>query len=145
LAPGALGDDAIFDAMTNVFAASAAGRTYIELYNQHSGEMGQLGLNDPGLLWDAFGTLQNFLPGLEALVTGRGHELVVTQAMVDDALDIWQRLAAAGSPGLAAAVNAELAKSNNLQDFVGMSFDAWARAIGVQPPAKVTYLPVVGR
>jgi hypothetical protein len=84
------------------------------------------------------------MPGLEALVTGRGSEVVVTQAMVDDALDIWQRLAAGASPALAADINAELTQHNDLQDFVGMSFDEWAEAIGVQPPT-VIFLPSVYR
>jgi hypothetical protein len=106
--------------------------------------MGQLGLADLELLWDAFGALQNFLPGLEALVTGRGDEMLVTQQMVDDALDIWQRLAAAGSPELADTINSELAKYNNLDDFVGLSFDQWARAIGVELPEFI-FLPVIER
>jgi hypothetical protein len=107
--------------------------------------MGQLGIQDSQLLWDAAGTLQNFLPGLEALVTGRGSEQVVTQEMVEDALDIWQRLAAAGSPELATAINGKLAQYHNLQDFVGMTFDEWALAIGVQPPSHPVYLPVIIR
>jgi hypothetical protein len=28
-------------------------------------------------MWDAYGTLQNFMPGLEALVMGRGNEVRV--------------------------------------------------------------------
>ncbi len=140
-----LGDEAIFGGLHGLFAATPNGQAYIDLYWQHGAEMGRLGLDDPGLLWDASGTLQNFLPGLEALVTGRGDEVMVTQAMVDDALDIWQRLAAAGSPALAGAIQAELAKYNNLQDFVGLSFDDWARAINVNPPPETTYLPAVFR
>jgi hypothetical protein len=84
------------------------------------------------------------MPGLEALVTGRGGEVVVTQAMVDDALAVWQRVAALGSPALADAINTRLAQYHNLQDFVGLTFDEWAAAIGVQPPT-VIYLPVVHR
>ena len=103
--------------------------------------MGQIGLDDPALLWDAFGTLQNFRPGLEALVAGRGDEHVVTQAMVAEVLDIWQRPVAAGSPALAAAVNAELVQSDNLQDCVGLTFDQSAEAICVNPPPEVLYLP----
>jgi hypothetical protein len=67
------------------------------------------------------------------------------QATVDDALHVWQQLAAAGSPALAAAINAKLAKYDNLQDFVGMTFDEWALAIGVNPPGNQTYLPVIVR
>jgi hypothetical protein len=136
-----LGDLAIFEAMTALFSATPEGEYYITLYGQHGSEMGQLGLDDPLLLWDAYGTLQNFLPGLEALVTGRGDEVVVTQEMVDDALDIWQRLAAAGSPVRANTINTELEQYNNLQAFVGLTFNEWAAAIGVN--SYKVYLPVV--
>jgi hypothetical protein len=135
----------IFGAMTGLFAATSEGQQYIDLYHHHGGEMAQIGLNDPQLLWDAYGTLQNFLPGLEALVTGRGDEIVVTQKMVDDALSIWQRLADAGSPELAAAINAELVRYDSLRDFVGLSFDEWAESIGVTPPPEALYLPLVHR
>jgi hypothetical protein len=131
--------------MVALFSPSPGGQYYMDLYFEHGSEMGQLGLEDPQLLWDAYGTLQNFLPGLEALVTGQGSEVVVTQEMVDDALNVWQQLAAAGSPGLAATINGELAQYDNLQDFVGLTFDEWVLAIGVNPPGERVYLPVVRR
>jgi hypothetical protein len=140
-----LGDLAIFGTMTELFDAIPGGQYYIDLYRQHGSEMGQLGLDDPLLLWDAYGTLQNFLPGLEGLVTGQGDQFVVTQEMVNDALDIWQRLAAAGTPELAAMINNELAKYDDLQDFVGLTFNEWAVAIGVNPTVGRVYLPVVVR
>jgi hypothetical protein len=140
-----LPEPALFAAMHGLFATSAGGNHYINAYAQHGAEMGQIGLQDPALLWDAYGTLQNFLPGLEALVTGQGDQLVVTQEMVDDALDIWQRLAAAGSPALAATINGELAQYNNLQYFVGLTFDEWAVTIGVNPSSPRIYLPIVVR
>jgi hypothetical protein len=141
--PGPLSDLEIFLAMTPLFQGTAAGQNYIDLYGQHFQEMTGIVLDDTGLLWDSFGTLQNFLPGLEALVSGRGDEVLVTQEMVDDALDIWQRLAAAGSPTLAATINNQLAQYNDLQDFVGLTFDEWAQAIGVNPPAENIYLPII--
>jgi hypothetical protein len=140
-----LPEPALFAALHALFATSAGGNHYIIAYAQYGAEMGQIGLQDPALLWDAYGTLQNFLPGLEALVTGQGDQFVVTQGMVDDALDIWQRLAAAGSPPLAATINGELAQYNNLQDFVGLTFAEWALAIGVNPTPERVYLPVVVR
>lgn len=136
-----LNDSGIFGGMMHLFSATAGGQHYIDLYVQHGSEMGQLGLDDPGSLWDAYGTLQNFLPGLEALVTGRGDEVIVTREMVDDALNVWQQLAAAGSPALTAVINTELAQYNNLQDFVGLTFNEWAAALGVNPYQN--YLPVV--
>ncbi|MGD8626691.1 MAG: hypothetical protein PVJ34_19295, partial [Anaerolineae bacterium] len=140
----ALDDLSIFGAITSVFAGTPEGQAYLGLYAQYGSEMGQIGLDDPQLLWDAYGTLQNFLPGVEALVTGHGDEVLITQEMVDQAYDLWTRLAAAASPGLAATINDELATYNNLQDFVGLSFDDWALAVGVRPP-KFVYLPLVAR
>jgi hypothetical protein len=131
--------------MAGLFSQTTGGQHYIDLYFDHITEMGQLGLDDLDLLADAYGTLQNFLPGLEALVTGNGDQIIVTQEMVDDALDIWTRLAAAASPSLANAISTELTQTNNLQDFVGMSFDEWAKAIGVEPPPELIYLPFVSR
>jgi hypothetical protein len=96
-------------------------------------------------MWDGYGTLQNFMPGLEGLVTGSGDEFIVTQEMVDDALDIWTRIAAVAGPDLANTVNTQLAQTNNLQEFVGLSFDEWAVEIGVDPPADGVYLPAVFR
>jgi hypothetical protein len=140
-----LGDEAIFEGMNMLFAASPGGDYYIDLYGQHGSEMGKIGLDDPQLLWDAYGTLQNFLPGLEALVQGRGNDLIVTQEMVDDALDIWQRTAAAASPALAATINTELARYDNLQDFVGLTFAEWFVVIGGEPPVNHIYLPMITR
>lgn len=138
--PGTLSDASIFAGMTRLFDGSAAGRGWIDGYAQHGREMGRIGIQDPLLLWDAYGTLQNFMPGLEALVTGRGDEVLVTQEMVDDALDVWQRIAAAASPDLALAINSELLRFNNLQEFVGMSFADWAEEIGVHTERR--YFPL---
>lgn len=135
-----LTDPGVFDAMAALFSIREAGHFYHDLYVTHGAEMGQIALDDPVLAWDAYGVLQNHMAGLEALVTGTGDELLIDQGMADAALDLWQRIAAAGSPGLANDINAELAKYNNLQDFVGMSFDEWAEAIGVGTPATVDML-----
>jgi hypothetical protein len=144
---GPLDDQAIFRAMDAAFDATPAGGVYVDLYAEHGAEMGQIGLDDPALLLDAYGTLQNFMPGLEALLTGQGDTLVVTQDMVDDALDIWQRIAAAASPELAGEINTRLALYNNLQDFEGLTFAEWAAAIGVYVAVSdhTLYLPVVER
>ena len=103
-------DSAVFGAWRQMFEQSEGGRYYIDFYARYGSEMGALGLADRELLWDAFGVLQNFMPGLEAMVQGRGDEIMVTQEMVDDALDIWQRLAAAGSVELAERIGLELVR-----------------------------------
>jgi hypothetical protein len=132
-----LSDPEVFNALMNLFNFTADGQFYIDLFQTHGSEIGQIGLDDPVLAWDAYGVLQGFMPGLQALVTGTGDELLIDQDNVDSALDFWQRTAAAGSPDLANAINTELAKYNNLQDFVGLSYDEWANAIGVSTPAQL--------
>lgn len=142
LPPGS--EYATFAAMTDVFLATPEGERYTELYVQHQAEMLSIGAADPQLLWDSYQTLQDFMPGLAAMVSGQGSEVLVSQRMVDNALSVWQRMAAAASPELAQAINSELAQSNNLQDFVGLSFDEWALEIGVQPPGtRGVLLPLV--
>ena len=139
-------DSTVLAFLTSMFAKTTQGQTYIRQYNQYAAEMVAIGLADPSLTWDGYRTLQNFMPGLQALVEGRGEEVTVTQQQVDHALSIWQRMATQAGPELAAVINDELAKSNNLQDFVGMTFNEWATAIGVDPTgAKIEeiFLPVV--
>lgn len=142
---GPLDDEGVFKGMSMLFGQTAAGQNYIDLYLDHAAEMAQIGLDDPQLMWDGYGTLQNFMPGLEGLVTGRGDQFVVTQEMADDALDVWTRIAAAAGPDLANTINTQLAQYDNLQEFVGLSFDEWAVEIGVEPPGGGVYLPVVFR
>lgn len=129
-----LGDLAIFQGMGGIFLATQEGREYIQFYMEHGAEMGTIALDDPQFLWDAFGTLQNNLPGWEALVIGRGDEMIISQKIVDDNYDIWSRVAEAGSPALKQDVNDILTRFNNLQDFSGKTFSEWAEMMGVVPP-----------
>ncbi|MCA9971170.1 MAG: hypothetical protein KC425_13185, partial [Anaerolineales bacterium] len=142
---GASADDfLVFDRLTDLFYPSAGGQRYVDLYVTHAAEMGQIALHDPALLWDAYRTLRGFMPGLDALTAGQGSQVVVTQEMADNALDVWTRMAAVASPALTQVINQELAASNNLQDFVGLTFDEWAQAIGVTPGADYAlYLPII--
>jgi hypothetical protein len=140
-----LPDTAVLGGLSALFQASAGGRDYANLYFQHAEAMADAALSDPALVWESYLTLQNLLPGLEALVLGYGDNVTVTQAMVDQSLDIWIRLADAGSPELAAVIHNELARYNNLQDFVGLTFNQWAQALGVEPFDNRLYLPIVRR
>jgi hypothetical protein len=134
------------EGLTNLFGQTDAGLHYIYLYFEHAAEVADIGFADPSLIWDIYRTLHNFMPGLEALVTGQGSQVIVTQEMVDNALDIWQRFAAAASPGLAVTINQELSQYNQLQDFVGMTFDEWAMALGVLPSDNNdVYLPFISK
>ena len=139
------GDAAVMADLTLLFKGTADGNLFLNTFVQHEKEITTILLGDPVLVWDGYRTLQDFMPGLEALTQGRGAEERLTQEMIDNAYSVWSRIAAEGSPELAAAIAAELAKSNNLQDFVGQTYDQWAVAIGLDPPSEQIYLPIVGR
>lgn len=95
------------------------------------------------LLWDTYRTLQNFVPGFQALAAGRGDSLVITPDMVDQANNIADRLVAAGSPALGAAINTERGKYNYLQAFAGKTFAQAATLLGIA--IHSTYLPLIRR
>ncbi len=138
-----LPDSALLPALNRLFARTEGGQHYRNLFFTHAGEGATIVWRDRALLYAQYRTIQNFTPGIEALVEGRGDEVIITQEMIDNARDMWERLAAAGSPAFTQAINTELERSNNLQDFVGLTFDEWALAIGVQPPERSVYLPLV--
>ncbi len=134
----------LFARLTTLFEQTSQGIAFINLYAQHDHELGTLLVSDPALAWDSYRTLHNFMPGLEALVDGRGHEAPITQEMVNQALDIWQRLAAKASSELAGVINQKLAETNNLQIYVGKDFNYWAFSLGVDVGvAPNIYLPLI--
>ncbi|MCB0012898.1 MAG: hypothetical protein KDE34_13385, partial [Anaerolineales bacterium] len=71
-------DEAVVGAMGFLFARTDSGRAYLQLYADHVGEMAQITWSDPALAWDAYLTLENLMPGLEALVNDSGDEVMVT-------------------------------------------------------------------
>jgi hypothetical protein len=135
----------ILRGLRDLFATDPDGLRYVDLYYQHAAETGAIGLADPGLLWFAYLTLQDFLPGFEKVVAGHGDQVAITQAMVDQANHLADRLVAAGSPALGAAIDQERAAYDGLQDFVGLTFSEATELIGVPAPAALhaLYLPVV--
>ena len=125
-------DEMVFDQWGDLFARNAAGRRYIDFYMTSYANIARLAASDPGLLYDGIATLQNFMPGIIGMVQGYGDQVFLTQQMVDDGLDIWQRLSDRDSGALSAFIETELAQWNNMQDFVGLSFDEWGTMIGLQ-------------
>ena len=139
-------DGADMAALTKIFEATPEGQAFLDTYITHDLELTFILASDPSLTWDAFRTLENLMPGLSAFTKGQGSLVVIDQALMDQALDIWQRVEAEASPGLAAVINQYLTDTNNLQLYVGMTFDEWAATLGVNPPAvQKTFLPVVLR
>ncbi len=136
----------VFAQLTALFQATPEGNTFAFLYAEHDHELWTILTADPVLLWDAYRTLDNLMPGLDALVSGQGSEVMIDTFMMSDAADIWQRIASEASPALADEINARLLATDNLQDYAGMTFDEWALSLGVEPGlGNVVYLPLVIR
>ena len=123
--------------LRDLFATTPEGQHFIDLYYAHGAETGALALADPSLALDAYQVMQNFLPGFEALVRGRGGDVHVTAGMITQANALLDKLAAAGSSELAAALASERARFHELTDFDGLSFAEASNLLGVTPPALV--------
>jgi len=107
------------------FGETAAGRYYLQLFTEHAVEIIGLTLSDPTRLAQRMRTLDDLTPGLTAFIAGDGSDFVFTPDLIAGAREIWLGWAAAGSPELAAAVAAELARTDDLNAFSGKSFDEW--------------------
>lgn len=130
------------------FVTTSQGQRYVDLYAAHGEEIYDIIAADPALMRDAFRALENYTPALIALAAGQGEGMILDSGMIDTALDIWQRLAATGSPELAGAINSELAATNNLADFTNKTVAESAEQIGVDPQAlarMLLYLPLTQR
>jgi|GEM_PF-1822166 len=119
--------------MRALFATTPAGRYYLQLFGEHAAEIIRLTLSDPTLLVQRVRTLSDLVPGMTALVASpaQGDQYRFKPDLIADARSVWQGWASAGSPALAAAVNNELARTNNLNRFTGMTFTQWFDAISV--------------
>ncbi|MFZ1397726.1 MAG: hypothetical protein WAS33_12545 [Candidatus Promineifilaceae bacterium] len=139
-------DGPVLDNLTTIFQATPQGEALVNTYITHDFEVAQILIADPLLTWDAFRTMENLMPGLAAFTQGQGGAVIIDQALMDQVLDILQRVAAQAGSALAGEINQYLTNNNNLQDYVGLSFDEWAASLGVEPPpAMQVFLPLVVR
>jgi hypothetical protein len=116
------------------FATTPEGRYYLGLYERHGGEMAGLLLAQPDLLGERMLAFQQFMPVLAAFADGRGGSVVMTAPMLERARAFWQRWSDAGSPALRATIETELARTDGLRDFIGLTADQWFAALPGAPP-----------
>ena len=139
-------DGSVMNDLTRLFLATPEGSAFVDIYLTHDYELALILINDPLLGWDSFRTLENWMPGLTAFTQGHGDEVVIDQALVDQSLAMWQQVKVKASPALTAVINHYLTDTNNLQDYVGLTFDEWAATLGVNPPTPFqVFLPLVTR
>lgn len=116
------------------FDSTPAGRYYSDLARTHGAEIMALTATDPTRLEQRLRTLADLLPGLSAFADGDGSAFRLKPEMLTSARAVWQGWAAAGSPELAAAVNLELTRSNDLQDYANLDFETWFAGLQAGPP-----------
>lgn len=113
------------------FQATAAGRYYVDLFTRYGLEIMRLTLADMNRAQLHLSTLSDLEPGLREFAAGNGGAFVLKPQMLASAREIWQGWAQAGSPELAAVIQFELARSNDLNDYANLTFDQWFQ--GLQP------------
>lgn len=116
------------------FDSTPAGRYYADLARTHGGEIMALTVSDDVRLEARLRAFADLLPGLTAFADGDGSAYRLRPEMLASAREVWQGWAAAGSPELAAAVNFELARSNNLEDYANLDFETWFAGLQPAPP-----------
>ena len=92
-----------------ILAKSPEGSRYIDLYTEHSPELALILLADSEFREQGFEAIDLFRPGLEALVEGRGDDVVITAAQVSAVEQFLDEIAAAAGPELAQVIADERA------------------------------------
>jgi hypothetical protein len=119
--------------LRNHFEQSEAGRYYLDLWRLHGPEVIALTLRSPQRMYQRMRTYSDFLPGLEALVDGRGSEFRMDARMVAAARAVWLGWAEDGSPALRQRVQSELVRLNQMNGFIGRDFASWFASLTPGP------------
>ena len=116
---------------------SAQWRYYNALFKVYTPEMIDIISSHPPVLWSALNTFNSWTPALQALDEGTGVEEIITQSMVDNALNFLDKLQDEAKPGLQAAIERERAVVD-IPAFNGLNLDkAWAKLAAQRPTDKL--------
>lgn len=133
-------DDAdVIERVRERFATTPAGRYYLQLFEEHRGEIFDLTISNPQRFIERMRTLSDLMPGLVAFANGDGSALRLRTPILQSARAVWQDWALWGSPELRVAVNAELARTNNLGTFTNMNFEQWFGSLTVGTATDVIH------
>jgi hypothetical protein len=119
------------------FTTTPAGRYYTDLYQRFGPEILALTFADRGLHELHLRTLEDFKPALTAFAEGNASAYVLSPRMLDSARQVWEGWAQRGSPELAAAIQFELGRSNNLQSYANLNFEQWFQSLQTGPGAML--------
>jgi Zn-dependent metalloprotease len=124
------------------------GLYYQDLYEKHTGEISVLLLGNADLRERGGQILQIVTPGLDALLNGAGDDEVVTEELVNEAVQYLTDLAADaranGDDDLANSIEKELARIDT-NELIGMTFDqAWVYINSLTNTHQI-YIPGISR
>ncbi|MES0344279.1 MAG: hypothetical protein ABUK16_09220 [Anaerolineales bacterium] len=108
------------------------GRYYRGIFWTHNDELIDLVLANPNFWNESFNLISTFEMGFEALLNGRGSEVVITAEQIVVAEDYYSLLMEIGSPALQRTLHEEATRFP-LQSFIGLTMDESAtRVLGPQ-------------
>ena len=108
------------------------GRYYRDIFWTYNNELIDLAFAYPNFWNESFNLIATFEQGFEALLNGRGNDVVITGEQVAVAEEYYTLLMEIGSPALQHTIQ-EQAASYPLQSFTGMTMEAAAeRVLGPQ-------------
>jgi hypothetical protein len=119
-------------------------RYYTSLFDSYSSELAGIVAFHPSLLWDSLKTLDEWTPAVLALADGKGDQSIISQNMVDHAVELVNGLEAHASPELKRRIRSEK-NALDLPSFVGLNMDEAWETLVKRRPADLRYLPVIMR
>ncbi len=115
---------------------------YTSLYDLYAPEMAAIAASSPSILWMSLETFDELTPAAESLEAGTGDTFILTQGMVDGAIELTEAVKASASPGLQAALQHEQA-ALDLPSLAGLSVEEVWDEIVLRRPISEMYATVV--
>ncbi len=117
---------------SELLVPTETGRYYREIFWTHNEELIDLVLAYPNFWNESFNLISTFDVSFEALLNGRGSEVVITAEQIAVAEDYYTLLMEIGSPALQRTIQEE-ATRYPLQSFIGLTMEESAtRVLGPQ-------------
>ncbi len=128
-----LGFNPVFGALHHVNLdqqkATAQWHYYTLLFDIHASELTNIAASYPAILWDLLGTMDQWTPAIQALGDGSGSDIIISQKMMDDSIELIEGIKAKASPSLSTALAHEQSAAD-LPSFAGLNMDeAWSAVI----------------
>lgn len=124
----------------DVVLPTPAGQYYNAMLVKHSNEMSLLFKNHPERQGKAIEVVQEFIPGMEALLNGQGDTVQITAKQIQLLQAEVDWVASAGSPSLREDIERELERYP-LEHFIGMTMSEALEYVNSNFPADLIVEP----